>query len=178
MAKRILVCERCQAVCKRRHTCRTCKRLCCENGCCTHHGDRYGGETWWGCYDEGECATRDLPPEAYRPKSPPWVCLVAHDTVEPEHGRRVAPRDRSNVVVRFCVREEGVFGDMELDDLSVAEGHDFAEARVDVAPTEAPTDVVSSPSIANSPKPTPWSGGRTGASRSARSHRAAPAATL
>lgn len=71
MAKRILVCERCQAVCKHRHTCRTCKRLCCENGCCVQYGNRYGGETWWGCCDEGACATRDLPPEAYRPRSPP-----------------------------------------------------------------------------------------------------------
>lgn len=71
MAKRFLVCERCQAVCKRRHTCRTCKRLCCENGCVVQHGNRYGGETWWGCYDEGLCVDRDLPPEAYQPKSPP-----------------------------------------------------------------------------------------------------------
>ena len=68
-AKKTLSCERCGGIAKARHTCRTCKRLCCEN-CVTHHGDRYGGETWWGCYDEGSCVDRDKQPEAYFPKTP------------------------------------------------------------------------------------------------------------
>lgn len=65
--KKTLFCERCGGIAKERHTCVTCRRLACEH-CVTHHGDRYGGETWWGCYDEGRCVGRNLQPDTYTPK--------------------------------------------------------------------------------------------------------------
>lgn len=91
-AKKILICERCGKDAGRathpsgrpsyhggRHTCITCKRLCCYD-CCPRHGEWYEGqETWWECRDGGNCIGRDRPPSEYAParEPPPFEEVLA-----------------------------------------------------------------------------------------------------
>ena len=74
-AQKSLLCERCGKDAGRpsyhsgRHTCITCKRLCCHD-CCPRHGEWYEGqETWWQCSDD--CIGRDRPPSEYVPAREP-----------------------------------------------------------------------------------------------------------